>query len=229
MAAARLQRVPVDRSRRRPLVGVAGDVYTRINHVANQDLFRWLEAHGCEVWPASFMVDIIDFAWRRDIGRDLSRGRLTTALLSGALMLRKEYSSRWVRRRLGSVLTRAGEPGFREVLELAAPYVGEDGNEILILNVAKMVDFARRGVDGVVNAMGLNCMLGTVSAAIARRIRDDFGSLPVANLVYGGGETGHRTALEAFVHQVHERRGGHARPLRGPQHTKPDRRPVLWA
>ena len=39
MATSRLRLIPVDRSVPRPVVGVAGDIFTRINPVGNQDLF----------------------------------------------------------------------------------------------------------------------------------------------------------------------------------------------
>ena len=71
-----------------------------------------------------------------------------------------------------------------------------------MLNVAKMVDFARRGADGIVNAVCFNCMLGTVSIAVTGRIREDHDGIPIANLVYSAVEGSQRAMLEAFLHQV---------------------------
>jgi hypothetical protein len=65
-----------------------------------------------------------------------------------------------------------------------------------------MVDFARRGADGIVNAVCFNCMLGTVSAAVTGRIRKDHNGIPIANLVYSAIEGSQRPMLEAFLHQV---------------------------
>ena len=48
----------------------------------------------------------------------------------------------------------------------------------------RMVDFARRGADGILNALCFNCMLGTVSSAVTGRIRSDHDGIPIANLVY---------------------------------------------
>jgi predicted nucleotide-binding protein (sugar kinase/HSP70/actin superfamily) len=87
-------------------------------------------------------------------------------------------------------------------MEMAAPYLGQQQNEVLLLNVAKMVDFARRGADGILNALCFNCMLGTVSAAITGRLRNDHQGIPIANLVYSSVEDSQRAVLEAFVHQV---------------------------
>jgi predicted nucleotide-binding protein (sugar kinase/HSP70/actin superfamily) len=198
MAISRLGLVPVDRSAPRPVVGVAGDIYTRINPVGNQDLFLWLEERGCEVWPAPFLVDITDFSLRRD----WTKGTLGEAALLGALMLRKNVETWRVRRMFRGQVKRGDEPGYQEVLDMATPYLGEQQNEVLVLNVAKMVDFARRGANGIINAVCFNCMLGTVSSAITGRIRADHGGIPIANLVYSAVEGSQRAMLEAFLHQV---------------------------
>ncbi len=201
MAISRLRLIPVDRSTQRPVVGVAGDIYTRINPVGNQDLFVWLEEQGCEVWPAPFLVDITDFSLRRD----WTKGTLGEAALLGALMLRKNVETWRVRRMFRGQVKRGDEPGYQEVLDMATPYLGEQQNEVLVLNVAKMVDFARRGADGIINAVCFNCMLGTVSSAVTGRIREDHDGIPIANLVYSAVEGSQRAMLEAFLHQVKTR------------------------
>ena len=198
MAIARLRLIPVDRLTTRPVVGVAGDIFTRSNPVGNQDLFLWLEERGCEVWPAPFLVDITDFSFRRD----WTKGTLGEAALLGAVMLRKNVESWCVRRMFRGQVKRGDEPGYQEVLDMATPYLGQQQNEVLVLNVAKMVDFARRGADGIVNAVCFNCMLGTVSIAVTGRIREDHDGIPIANLVYSAVEGSQRAMLEAFLHQV---------------------------
>ncbi|MBL6975581.1 MAG: hypothetical protein ISR64_07620, partial [Deltaproteobacteria bacterium] len=86
---------------------------------------------------------------------------------------------------------------------LAAPYVDPRANETIILNAAKMVDYARRGAHGVINAISFHCMLGTVSASMTERIRRDHGRIPILNLVYSGKEAAEtRTKIETFAHQV---------------------------
>jgi predicted CoA-substrate-specific enzyme activase len=198
MATSRLRLIPVDRSTPRPVVGVAGDIFTRINPVGNQDLFAWLEERGCQVWPAPFLVDIMDFCFRRN----WTKGSLGEAALLGALMLRKNVETWRVRRMFRGQVKRGDEPGYQEVLDMATPYLGEQQNEVLVLNVAKMVDFASRGADGIVNAVCFNCMLGTVSAAVTGRIREHHDGIPIANLVYSAVEGSQRPMLEAFLHQV---------------------------
>jgi predicted CoA-substrate-specific enzyme activase len=203
-ALARMASVEVDRSVPRPLVGVAGDIYTRINPFANLQLFRTLEAMGCEVWPAPFLVDATDFGMANAIVRGWRERVYHEAAAVFALTLRKDLESWRVRRKLSAEVERVDEPSYREIIRLTGPYVSKRSVEMLILDVGKMAHFAANGADGIVHAICLNCMLGTAAAALLGRIRHDYG-VPTVGLVYGTGETpALRTKLEAFVHQVRE-------------------------
>jgi predicted nucleotide-binding protein (sugar kinase/HSP70/actin superfamily) len=117
------------------------------------------------------------------------------------------------------------EPSYQEVLDMATPYLGEQQNEVLVLNVAKMVDFARRGADGIINAVCFNCMLGTVSAAVTGQIRADHNGIAIANLVYSAVEGSQEEMLEAFLHQVktYAKRRSEAAPTAGPEAPPPHR------
>jgi predicted CoA-substrate-specific enzyme activase len=200
----RMATVEVDRSVPRPVIGVSGDIYTRINPVANLQLFRTLEEMGCEVWPAPFLVDSADFAMSNAVVRGWRESVYHEAAAVLALTLRKDLEAWRVRRKFSSRVRRADEPSYRELMRLTAPYVSNRSVEALILDVGKMADFANRGADGVVHAICLNCMLGTAAAALLGRLRHDYG-VPTVSLVYGSGESpGLRTRLEAFVHQAHQ-------------------------
>ena len=198
----RLRAIPVRRESR-PLVGVAGDVYTRVNGFANNGLFHKLEAMGCEVWPAPFFVDEADFM----VGEALEGARrelnLSHLAASTVLNLRKNYERDRVRRLLRFGNVRFVEPGYEQALLNASPYLGPDNNSLVLLNVAKMVDYSKRGADGVLNIICFNCMLGTVAAALDERIRKDQKHIPLPTLVFSGMESvSERARLEAFVHQV---------------------------
>jgi predicted nucleotide-binding protein (sugar kinase/HSP70/actin superfamily) len=118
-------------------------------------------------------------------------------------MLRKDFESWRVKKAFDRILTRGEEPEFKKILHLAAPYFGTKTNSILILNISKIIDFASRGADGIINAVCFNCMLGTVSSAISEKIRRDFNNIPLSTFVYAGSLSSTlRAKIEAFVHQV---------------------------
>ncbi len=193
------------RRERRPVVGIAGDIYTRANPVANHGLFPKLEELGCEVRPSPFFVDEVDFDFSKGLRQKLVGRAFGASSILSILYLRKELEKVRVRRRLNGAVPQIKEPTYGEIVKFTQPYVGLDGNEFLFLNIAKMANFARQGADGVINAICFNCMLGTVSTAIATKVRRDYGQIPIPTFIYTGSElAAEKTRLEAFVYQVRQ-------------------------
>ena len=124
-------------------------------------------------------------------------------LLSGSMAI-KRLVDVWKINRVASLrISRLEEPGDLEMKKLAAPYMPNEAHELLVLNTVKIVDFARRGADGIINAVCFNCMVGNASAAIIEKIRIDYHDIPIVTAVYSGGEEPSRAmVLEAFVSQV---------------------------
>jgi predicted nucleotide-binding protein (sugar kinase/HSP70/actin superfamily) len=210
--ASSLKKVRVDfrqiktRTEKRPVIGIAGDIYTRQNSFANNGLFKRLEELGCEVWPSPFLVDEVDFTFSRGFYEKLSEGNLKDTLIYGGLNLVKEIKKHQVRRKLEFTELKIKEPDFKNLLSSTMAYLNYNSNQSLFLNVARMIDFARKGADGVINVICFNCMLGTVSAAISGRIKKEFGNLPLPTLIYGETESDSTVSrLEAFVEQVQAR------------------------
>jgi predicted nucleotide-binding protein (sugar kinase/HSP70/actin superfamily) len=202
--ADRLKSISI-RKGQRPIVGIAGDIYTRQHPVANHNLYLKLEAMGCEVWPSPFLVDDVDFSLRQTFNAKVAKGRLHQAAAIGYLMLRKEVERWKVKKNLREALPRLREPSSKDILDFVSPYIGWDNNQTLLLNIAKMVDFAKRGADGVVNAICFNCMLGTVAEGLSVQIRKDYKNIPLPTLIYGTTDlASDQSKLEAFVYQVHQ-------------------------
>jgi predicted nucleotide-binding protein (sugar kinase/HSP70/actin superfamily) len=202
-ALSRVAAIPVEDRGGRPVVGMAGDIYTKSNPSANQDLVRWLEEQGLEVWPSPFQIDLVDFGMSRNLSRSVETLDVAGLLLHGSLAADRAIQQWRVRRVVGSRITRQEEPGYLEMKKLTAPYMPNESHELLFINVAKVVDFARGGADGIINAICFNCMVGNASAAITEKIRRDYDGLPIITAVYSGGEDpSRRMTLEAFVAQV---------------------------
>lgn len=198
-----LSKVPLKEGIRYPRVGVAGDIYTRINPSANQDLFYWLEERGIEVIPAPFQIDVLDFDLSHDFYVNLKSMNPVSLLPSAYLFFRRELEGWLVKRRVKGYVEIYEEPGYKEIIRLAKGYMGNLNHKVLLLNVAKMVDFARKGADGIINAICFNCMIGNSSSAISEKIRRDYGNIPILTAIYSTGNDPSRLiALETFVEQV---------------------------
>jgi len=191
----------------RPVVGVTGDLYTRINAIGNASLVRRLEQLGCEVWPSPFFAEMADLCAALAARRNVRRGQLKGAAVEEFAT----FLTQCVRRKMLSGLPRsikalAVEPPAHELIRLALPFVGSRTDSLIVQCVAKTVDFLRRGAGGVINAVCINCMVGTATASVIPSIRAAFGQSPVITLVYGNSEgPTQRIRLETFVHQVQSR------------------------
>lgn len=218
---AALSSVPVERIGSRPVIGMAGDIYTKNNAAANDDLVRWLEEEGMEVWPSPFQIDLVDFDISRKFNDSVTRLDFSGLLLHGALAADRAYHQWRVHRVVGSRIARQDEPGYAELKKLTAPYMPNEAHALLFLNVAKIVDFARNGADGIINAICFNCMVGNASAAINEKIRRDYDDIPIITAVYSGGEDpSRRMVLEAFVSQARAHHARRTTPLCPPREER---------
>ncbi|MEN6303905.1 MAG: acyl-CoA dehydratase activase [Armatimonadia bacterium] len=201
-AAERFGALPVDRTNRRPIIGLVGEFYVRAHEFSNQDLIKQLESLGAEVWTAP----VFEWFLYRNFRRDM-RARLEA---DWKLVLKNKITDTVMRqdehhlaRPFEGLLRNAIEPSTEDVLELAAPYIDRTFEGEAIMTVGKAVDFARKGLAGVVAVMPFTCMPGTVSNAILKCIREDAEDIPFLNMVYDGLEQSTAlTRLEAFVHQA---------------------------
>jgi predicted CoA-substrate-specific enzyme activase len=203
----RLERVIIGPKQPRPIIGVTGDLYTRLNAAGNGSLFARLEAMGCSVWPSPFYAATSDFELPQNARRSRDRGNHVQALKQTALaaLLRSRST------RLAAVLSpewrdRCVEPPQSVLQAYAKQYVQAHSNHLIRGIVAKMADFAARGAHGVISAIGLGCMVGVTAAAAIPSIRRDYNGIPMVSIAYGGTEgPAQHIQLETFVHQVKQR------------------------
>ncbi|MCE5240973.1 acyl-CoA dehydratase activase [bacterium] len=202
--ARRFGDIAVDRAQRKPIIGIVGEFYVRANAFSNQNLIRQLESLGAEVWTAPVFEWFLYRNFRRDMRARLD-GDWKLVLknkITDGVMRRDEAA---LARAMHGLLDNAEEPATDDVLEMAAPYVDKSFEGEAIMTVGKAVDFARKGLSGLVAVMPFTCMPGTVSNAILKRVREDEDGIPFLNMVYDGLEQSTAlTRLEAFVHQAAE-------------------------
>jgi predicted nucleotide-binding protein (sugar kinase/HSP70/actin superfamily) len=190
----------------KPVVGVTGDLYTRINPVGNKGLFHRLEEMGCEVWPSPYFVASVDITAWRDSRRDARRFHIKDAFWE---TLSWGITTRVLKRLFRNVdpqsLALATEQRPSRLVELAEPFVSEHTNWLVLLGVGKIADFIESGVHGVINAVAVHCMVGVAIDATLPLLRNTYPDIPVITLTYGSTEgPAQRIRLETFVHTILE-------------------------
>jgi predicted nucleotide-binding protein (sugar kinase/HSP70/actin superfamily) len=187
----------------RPIVGVAGDIYTGIDDFASDGIFRSLEDAGCEVWPAPFGYEVagynatrpVQFAWRlRRPGWGIRFSILSRVFKRHRQRLNHIFNN---------IAGNRPELSIDAIQDRVRPYLGSPANYLLVPKVGRMLIYANAGADGILNAYCTNCMIGSVSEALHARLREDIRKLLMVNLVYGDGSGKvNQTRLLAFIHQV---------------------------
>ncbi|MFH1059881.1 MAG: acyl-CoA dehydratase activase [Pseudomonadota bacterium] len=194
--------VPRSGVNHRPLVGVVGEIYTRANRFANEDVVRVIEELGGEAWMPTIgeWVLYTNFTSARRAEVLGKYGNLVGTLVENYFQHKDE---RTLGRPWEGMLRSLHEPTIPAVLKLAAPYLHPTYEGEAILSVGKSRDMYGRGASGVVNVIPFTCMPGTIVNALMKRLREDHGNLPFLPMAMDGQEqSGSRIRLEAFMHQV---------------------------
>ncbi|MEK6780038.1 MAG: hypothetical protein AABY80_10260 [Candidatus Deferrimicrobiota bacterium] len=202
---ALLNRVPADYSFPRPLIGIVGEIFCRLNTFSNEDVLRKVEEAGGECW----ISDVGEWVWATNAEqiRMLKRfGRHLTLSMFGA-RLKWHYQ----RKDEHTLLDAFGRDfqGYEEphdihvIYDLARPYLPPEGAlGEMMLSVGKTVYLHRKGADGVLDINPFSCMNGIVSEAVYPRVSRDCDGFPVRVLYYDGTHVDRSYELEIFMDLV---------------------------
>ena len=197
--------IPADRTRRRPRIGIVGEIYVRCNPYCNNSIAEKLEALGAEVWLPALeeWVDYITYERKVDSrdGGDL-RGYLVELITEFVQEREVRRLSRPFRRAIPDLLYEAPTP---QIVGLAKPYLHFAVRGEAILSMGRCVEYAHHGFDGVVNVIPFNCMPGTIVDALLERFRKFHPDMPILKMAYDGlTHVGEDTRIEAFVYQARQ-------------------------
>jgi predicted nucleotide-binding protein (sugar kinase/HSP70/actin superfamily) len=172
----------------RPKVATFGDLYTRDNDVANQDLVRFIEAHGGEVvtTPYSEYAKIIAASY---FGKWMREGNVGEAVASSTLLGVARVVERPFLRQFERVLGPSPRPQPPPPVEaqlapfaVSSRHTGESFDNLLkILQVLREYP----DVSLFVQANPAYCCPSLVTEAMSRRIEEVTG-VPVVTLTYDG-------------------------------------------
>ncbi|MGD1079785.1 MAG: hypothetical protein ABR881_15785 [Candidatus Sulfotelmatobacter sp.] len=187
-ARARFRAVPARFDGSRPLIGVVGEIFCRLNNFSNQDLVRRLEGQGAECWMAD-IAEWIAYTNMEEVRNLRLAGRAYSwPMIKSKLRSRIQHADEHTLRSL-FVEDFAGyeEPEFDDVLKLAQPYLPFPGAEgEMVTNVGRSACLALRGADGIVDISPFTCMNGVVSEAIYPKLSRDYNSIPIRNFYFDG-------------------------------------------
>lgn len=217
-ARERFHAVPAQYDRERPLIGVVGEIFCRLNNFSNADLVRNLELQGGEGW----LTDIAE--WIAYCNAEVARKLRLVGQTISLEMLKNSLRSRIQHSDEHALLSPfaadfAGyeEPHIREVLELARPYLPNSGVEgEMVVSVGKAAYLARHGADGIVDISPFTCMNGIVSEAIYPKLSKDYGGIPIRNFYFDGTQAELQRDLGIYLELARSYRAKKRYPRRYP-------------
>jgi len=195
--------LPRVNGKRKPLIGIIGEIYVRSNKFSNEDLIRKVEALGGEAWlaPVEEWIYYVNLMGLRKAWRKKDRAALLDGLIKRFVQTRIEHKFSKEFRFLNTV----HEPTTFQIMEKAGPYLHSSFEGETILSIGKAVDLAQRGAAGLINAMPFGCMPGTIVTALLRGVSRDYG-VPAISIPYDGTESpAIMLQIEAFMDQAKAR------------------------
>ncbi len=185
----RFRQIPVHRDEERPLIGVVGEIFCRLNRFSNQNLVKKIEEYGGEAW----LSDVAEWVWytnseqRRKLR--LNGNRYSQAMLGAKI-------KNLVQRRDEHALYAPFEDDFRgceepedtdAFLALSKPYLPQDGAYgEMVISAAKAIYLYQKGADGIIDISPFTCMNGTVTEAVYPRLSRDHDHIPIKNFYFDG-------------------------------------------
>jgi predicted nucleotide-binding protein (sugar kinase/HSP70/actin superfamily) len=194
----------VDGLKTKPVIGIVGEIFVRLNRFANENVIRKIEQFGGEAWiaPLTEWILYVNTIAKRSSLKKRSFSNLLKVILTDYYQKKDEHRLEKI---FKGYLRHFGEPKTKSIFKKAKPYLDSSFEGEAILSVGKTIDFAKRGASGVVNIMPFTCMPGTIVSTILKRYREENNNIPVLNMAYDGQEqTNTLTRLEAFMYQAKE-------------------------
>ena len=194
--------IPADYTRSRPLIGVVGEIYCRMDNFANAQLIRRIEKYGGEAWLAS----VSEWVWYSNFyqQQDLKmKGELFSLEMLGAVIRNKVQLSD--EHKLNAPVTDRfigykETESIKHILKLAEPYLPYQGviGE-MVLNTGGAIHYHNNGADGIIDISPFTCMNGIVSEAIYPSVSIDHDGIPIKNFYFDETESDYDRDVEIFL------------------------------
>lgn len=198
----RFRAVPAKYVKGRPLIGLVGEIFCRLNTFSNEDLARRIEKLGGECWLSHVPEWVWYTNWNRETDTVRERGRFNTRYLT--YRLKSHFQHRFEQTLLAPVgddFKGYEEPhDVREVLEAAQPYLPAEGAlGEMVLSVGKAVYLHRKGADGVIDISPFTCMNGIICEAVYPAVSAAYDDIPIRVCYFDKVSTDIDRDLEIFL------------------------------
>ena len=196
--------IKVDKSTRRPVVAIIGEIFMRDNAGCNGNIANRLEDLGVEVviGPFSEWIYYSTYRFTRDSRWKNDKKGVIKSKIQG---FGQDVIANSLLRGIKKFTDHHKDVSLHDMLTLCNTYVNEfyDGDPAIAMGTS--VALSKRGVSGLAAILPFTCMPGTLISAVSDSFRKDHNNIPFINIAYDGQDSvSLDTRLQAFVFQVKE-------------------------
>ncbi|MCD6452437.1 MAG: hypothetical protein J7L64_08780 [Acidobacteria bacterium] len=180
--------IPAKYDPTRPLIGVVGEIFCRLNRFSNEELVRKIEEHGGEAW----LSDVSEWIWYtnweqqknlRMMGKRFSKDMLFAKIKAFV----QKHDEHRLRKPFEEEFVGYEEPEADELMRYSEPYLPPQGclGE-MVLSIGKTIYLYHKGADGIIDISPFTCMNGITCEAIYPSVSRDYDGLPIRNFYFDG-------------------------------------------
>jgi len=202
--AADYMAVKVDKTERRPVVAMIGEIFMRGNAGCNGDVANKLENLGLEIAIAPF-AEWLNYSTLR-FTRDSRWKNDTKGVIKSKIQaFGQDYIASSLLRGIKKLTDHEKDISLHDMLNLCNPYVNKDYDGDPAIAMGSSVALANKGVSGIAAILPFTCMPGTLVASVSDSFRKDHNNIPFINIAYDGQDSvSMDTRMQAFAFQVKE-------------------------
>ena len=196
--------IKVDKSHKKPVVSIIGEIFMRDNAACNGNISNRLEELGVEVFVAPFSewITYSTYRFTRDSRWKNDKKGVIKSKIQG---IGQEIIADSLIRGIEKFTDHTKDVSLHDMLNLCNKYVNEfyDGDPPVAIGTSEAL--AQRGISGIAAILPFTCMPGTLVASVSDIFRKNHNNIPFINIAYDGQDSvSLDTRLQAFVFQVKE-------------------------
>lgn len=195
--------VPAKYTKDRPLIGVVGEIFCRLNTFSNYDAVRKIEAQGGECWLSDMGEWVWYTNWSQKHLLERDGKKFSAAMLAAVVknkIQRDDEDKLYEPFREDFVGYEEPHDIYHEVLQPAWPYLPADGAlGEMVLSVGKSIYIQQRGGDGIIDISPFSCMNGIITEAVYHDVSKDHDKMPIRNFYFDSSSSNMERDLDIFM------------------------------
>jgi predicted nucleotide-binding protein (sugar kinase/HSP70/actin superfamily) len=186
---------------RRPLVGINGEIFLRLNRFSNKDLEKTCEAAGLEVVVSS-MAEWVEYVYYRNLEDAIKEKSLKKTLVAAIkrwVLLRDKHT---IAQNFKEFIDKE-EPSTQDILKFSGQYLSPRCGSEAVLSIGTGIEWMENPeFAGVISVMPHGCMPGGIVAAMSNGFSAKY-KKPWLTLTYDGfPETTNLAKINSFAELI---------------------------